>query len=166
MAIVVMSIQFFPMPDKTYVIKEVAMVDVVSNMEKLLIAKPPCNINVFSARHRKTLRYVVDKVHGIPWNVGYMDLEDVEEQVRKTVDEADLIYIKGLDRVNFLLNLTGVPVHKIIDLNEIQNIGKTTERNYSLQCQYSHPRHNNLRCALEQAIRYRDFMRENYYYRI
>ncbi|KAK7575772.1 hypothetical protein V9T40_012058 [Parthenolecanium corni] len=93
-----MSIQFFPMPDKTYVIKEVAMVDVVSNMEKMLIAKPPCNTSVFSARHRKTLRYVVDKVHGIPWNVGYMDLEDVEEQVRKTVDEADLIYIKGLDR--------------------------------------------------------------------
>ncbi|KAK7576775.1 hypothetical protein V9T40_013061 [Parthenolecanium corni] len=159
MAVIVIAYQGFLMPDNETIMKEVAIVDVTSNMEKQMISKPPCCIKVFSARFQAHLRYVADKIHGIPWCHGYMDIEDVEEQVKKAVDEADIVYVKGLVRVNYLLNLTKAPIHKIVNLDEFPNISKTVDRNHMFRCQFKGLRHSNLRCALEQAIRYRDYLR-------
>lgn len=166
MAILVVEFQAYPMPDETFILKEAAMADVVSNLQKQLIAKPPCSFNMFSTWNRRTLKYVQNKVHGIPWDAGYIEIESVEEQIKKAIQEADVVYTKGIHKVNFLLNLTGAPVNKIVNLDKFPSISKTVERNPNFQCQYNHPRHNKLRCALEQAIRYRDFLRENYYFKV
>ena len=166
MAVIVIAYQAFPLPDKSIALKEVGIVDVVSNYECQYLAGPPCKIDVFSARHRQTLRYLVDKVHGIPWNAGIVPLEDVEEVVKKAVREADLVYIKGLERLTYLMNLTGESIDKFVDLDEVPYISATVERRPHFRCQYDHPHHSRLRCALEQAIRYRDFLRANHYFRL
>lgn len=146
------------------ILKEVAIVDITSNMEQYYIAEPHVELHTYSSSFQRTADYAFKHIHGIPWSAGNIPLADVEFALRRAIDNAKLVYIKGFDRVKFLLGLTGCPTEKIIDLDEFPDITKTTQRRKFYRCYYDHPRHNNLRCALEQATRYRDYLRNNYYY--
>lgn len=164
MAFIVVDFQGFPLPDKSFAIKELAIVDVTSNFETQYLAKPPCPLSNFCDRHCNTIRYVHQNIHGIPWKAGYMELADVECELKIAVLAANKVYIKGLDRLNFVLMLTSCNPHKLIDLDQFEGIPRTIERNKSFVCNYRCANHDRLRCAMEQAIRFRDFLRRNVYF--
>lgn len=166
MAFLVIDFQGFPMPDKTFAIKELAIVDVASTHESYYVAQPPCHIGFFSARHQRTIQYVTDRVHGIPWDAGYVPLDVVEKALKKAVDNADLVYIKGSDRLSFVMLLTGCPARKIVDLDTFQGIPRTVDRNFGVSCICKAPNHDNLRCAMEQSARYRDYLRHNHFFKV
>lgn len=165
MAVLVIEFQGYLTIGNEFFMKEVAIVDVTSNMEKHFLVKPPVPFGELSDRLQKNAEYVRRHIHGIPWNFGSSSVNDVEAEVIKMITDASLVYTKGLTKVQYLTELADCPSEKIVNLDEYPGVGKTTEKDPFFRCPHSHPTHNALRCALEQAVRYRDYMREYYYYR-
>lgn len=164
MAVIVAEFQFYRGDGNVLILKEAALTDVLSNYECYMLAKPPCNLNTFTSKTQQSIEYVYAHIHGIPWYAGTMDLNHMEKIIKKVVSEAHIVYVKGLEKVKFLLGLTGCESEKIVNMDEYPNISKTSQRRPYFCCPFYHPYHNKMRCALEQSTRYRDYLRENYYF--
>lgn len=160
MDVLIIEIHGFKIRDNNFVVKEVGIASIVSNETRQYIAKPPIPYKHLNHKDRRCVDYTSKYIHGLPWTSGYIPLEEVEKYIIDAVAKATVVYTKGLEKVCFLLDLTQSSPSKIVNLDEYPGITTTAQRDPCFQCIHKN------RCALEQAIRYRNFMRLNYYYKL
>lgn len=165
MAIYIVNFQNFKTLINEIILKEVAIVSIHSNVEYHWMIRPPTRYSNLEKELRKRVDYITDYIHGIPWNIGYVEQRDVLENMKKILRDASCIYIKGSERVQYIKFLMrDYPYISVLDLdNFIYCIQPNNNKIPNFECPYNKPRHNNKSCALELATRHRNILRRELY---
>lgn len=137
-----------------FIVKELAIVG--DSFQTQVLFKPPYDQNVLNAKMQRNTRWLTRNVHGIKWEEGGVPYD--EEIIRTLCRPFNIIYTKGLEKVNFLQNL-----HPLVrDLNTDAPLSdckcvKRTPPHVNSQCLVR--KHNIIisdtlqrKCALRSAI--------------
>lgn len=166
MASYIVDFQAFKGLVNEFYLKEVAIVNIHSDTVYHWIIRPPtmyCNLN---EEMQLRVNYLTYKIHGIPWQTGYIDESEVIALMKNILKNAAVVYIKGSERVTYLRNLLkGYRNVTVYDLDHFEEFLKPEckKKNLKFKCTYDRPNHKKLRCALEQVTRYRDILRKEFY---
>ena len=159
MAIYVVSFQAFKSIDNQFMLKEFAIASVHSDATYQWTIRPQVPLNTMSTEMQRRVQYLTDKVHGIPWFSGANKEEAVLDVVRDILKDASVIYIKGSERAKYMRDLLGdFPEISILDIDDYKAV-KYARKNPEIKCRFAGGKHQQLRCAYEQAVRYRDAIR-------
>lgn len=150
----------------SYIVKELALFGVGNPLSFNFVIKPP----------RKyfpkvtDLAYVRERIHGIEWRDGYISFNDAIQIVQQVCANAESVYVKGAERVNYLKNnfFSNRKKLKIIDL-QFLGCPRFDENRYSLpRCYYrkhlnyySQTKRGSFSCALQKAAFYANWLKEN-----
>ena len=97
----------------------------------------------------RNVAYVTDKVHGISWFSGSYDEKTVLEEMRNIVKDADVVYIKGSERVMYIASkLCDFPNIVVTDLDNLPG-AKYAKKDPDVECPFENKKYQNLRCAYE-----------------
>lgn len=148
----------FEEPAGLFVIKELAMQPISSNMEITVnVFEPPCLKNQLSEQYQSTIEFIEKNQHGIPWDSGDVPNDFVNQIIEEKLANCyDYIFVKGVDRKNWLLGILKYKTAAIINLDDIG----CPETN-KLQCDavikhsFGHPSCKNYNCAYENVQRYK-----------
>lgn len=144
--------------------KELAIVGIDSNTVEHYLIRPRVPFSVLSDELRKQATYVIKHIHGLSWESGFIDLHDALNAATKTLRNANVIYVKGLERARYVRDLVKNQSSstKVVDLNDFPAFLRCNTRPQRIRyqhCSYTSGNHRELRCSLEQATRYRDVLR-------
>lgn len=102
----VLEIQCFYDNEMKYLVKEMSVYDLNHHSSTHWIFKPPergLDYEVSSSpKTRRVNEWVVRNLHRIPWEAGEVNFEESGEIFRKIFSSFDLLYVKGLQKLNFL----------------------------------------------------------------
>ena len=114
MASYVVDIQGFHAPD--FIPKEICIVSVETSFVRHRMIAPPTCYYRLSPRLKKQVDFVTKHIHGLHWDLGYTLETDALDLLRRTLKDADCVYIKGSERVNYLKKLLNNFV-RLVDLD-------------------------------------------------
>jgi len=174
----VIDFQAFKTIGNKFVVKELAVCALKSNVVTHFFIKPPTSGEYPLPKQQISNRYVLHHLHAIPWDMGIIEFEDAVHWMKDVLfnpthdsvpNETNkiLLYIKGSERCTFLRKLFESPSISIIDLDELgcpqaakiscsypEMLGP-----YHLECPFD--KHRNwpqFRCALTNTQRYKDWL--------
>ena len=167
MAVYVVDFQAFKTLYNEYLLKEVAIVNVHTDAVYQWTVRPHTSYYRLTPKMQSRVRFLTDHVHGIPWCAGYIDERDVIELMQNILKNASSLYIKGTERVKYLANM--LRMYRSVTVFDINGLEESTLQQYrekisDIRCKFDSAKHKKLRCALEQATRYRDMLRREFYY--
>lgn len=160
MATFVIDFQAFKSLKNEFILKELSIVSVQTNHMIHCLIKPKTPFSTLPKKLQHSINYLTQNIHGIYWEDGYMDEKDAIRLMKDTVKDAVAIYCKGSERVNWLKKTLGMFV---IDLDLLSspksNKYYPDQFQLFLKCSYiSHRRNNRHKCALQSALKYREWM--------
>lgn len=134
-----------------FIVKELVLVNVDAGFYTQVFFKPPYDRTVLDKQRRKQTEWLENNYHGIRWEYG--ELEYSLDTIKTLCSYFTTIYTKGLEKCRFLQQFHN-NVHSIPD-----NAPKLSVYNDSVYC----PAHPMLvkpvRCALQTALFYADWLR-------
>lgn len=139
---VVVDFQGFKSLDNKFIVKELAIVSLDGESDLQFLFKPPQPFCTLSREMKKRVAYLTNHVHGLWWDFGDMYFGDYVADILRNVHT---IYVKGIERANYIRSLTG-DVAQIINLDDF--IGTSVK--YSCEECSSHVI-NCGRCSLYRA---------------
>lgn len=147
--------------------KELVIVGVDSNLVEHYLTRPAVSLDALTENARRQVRFVTNHIHGITWQSGFIDAKDALEAMVATLQDARLVYVKGLERARYIeRELKYKSQAVVVDLDSytpfLRHNNRPRRQEYR-HCSYGSSKHVNLRCSLEQATRYRDILRTTLY---
>ena len=112
--------QGFTKPINEFVLKELAALEVnnSNNIPVIILFEPPCDWNILPTEYKVTNSWLQRNYHGIPWSSGNSPYEAAGPIIRGILHRAHTIYVKGLEKKIWLLNLIG-GTKEIVDLDSL-----------------------------------------------
>lgn len=144
------DIQGYQLPNKEFLLKELATFD--GTHLSHFIFKSPFPLQSLSKEFQKTTHWLIKHHHGIRWDVGFVYLHEVGDILRKICDKYTDIYVKGVEKKVFIEKYVDmVPVYEL-PLQPI--IEKSTP-----MCSFHS--HNYCICALTNVIDFYNWSNKN-----
>lgn len=100
----IVDIQGFKTSDKTFTPKELAAYD--GNSICHYIFRPPFPFNVLPQHLQKQASWLMDNHHCIDWDEGFTPAYQFPRILRRLLRNAEVIYVKGREKVTFLKRYT------------------------------------------------------------
>jgi hypothetical protein len=170
----VVEIQCFYDNNNEFVVKELAVVDVLLKHYFVAHFKPPL-WNLISSKAIRSAKWLTKHLHGLKWEDGILPYSnelirlmclayvanDPAEQIRV------LIYTKGLEKKRFLHTLLNGIVQDVIDLNSLDGSGRAYPNSYctphsNAVCPISEHKDNSLySCSLKTALKNSEWLLEH-----
>ena len=164
----IVDIQGFRLPINEFIIKELAILPVNDNNESArpfnFLFQPPCEWTSISSKYRNINRWLENNLHGITWTSGNVPYTLLKIILTKIFKNATKIYVKGLEKKNFLKCFVKKSI-KIIDLYELKCPPLQyliNESKGSIKCFHHNKNIQNFDCALRNVILLKLWLHKNY----
>lgn len=109
---VIVDFQWYRFNKNILVPKELATCD--SDFKRShFVFKPVTSFGVLTEENQRVARYVYSYHHGLKWEDGYVAAGDFDEIVKRLCMGADLVFVKGREKLEFLKSIIDT---KIVDL--------------------------------------------------
>lgn len=86
--------------NKRFTAKELAIYD--GKHLKSFLFKSPIKYSSLYSADRKTAAYLYNNVHGIPFDSGDVEYEQIEDILQQNLKDIDLVFVKGQAKLEFL----------------------------------------------------------------
>lgn len=146
----------FQLKPFTFIIKELAFLDVYHGYHCRWTFLPPHPWENLSSKQRKTFSWLMRNGHSLDWESGDLPYSVLQSILSSLCVSYSVLYIKGLEKSKFLENLWG---RKVWDLNEF-HCPKIEALSYSAFHCPDHPPHFR-HCAFMKVAAYGTFIKEN-----
>jgi hypothetical protein len=170
----VVELQCFYDDDNQFVVKEIAVIDVLLKHYFVAHLKPP-HWNLTSRKAIRTARWLTEHKHGLKWDDGKIpySIEIIKMLCLAYVknDSADhsrvIIYTKGLEKKRFLHTLLNGIVRDVIDINSLDGCGRAYPNSYctphsNVVCPISEHKDNaSYSCSLKTALKNSEWLLEH-----
>lgn len=156
-----------------FILKELAIVALNSDVVVHCIIKPPTSYSSLDTEMQKRVDYLTAQYHGLKWDDGFINFPDAINLLRYTVNGAALVYIKGSERAKYLSKLLPHEIY-VVDLDRIGcpraydwPPSPADELELMLDCPYHQHQYCQSKqvhelvfhCALRMALTYRDWVK-------
>ena len=110
------------MPVNEFIVKELAILPI--RCDKLTKPinfnfQPPCQWTCVSLKYKNINRWLENYLHGMPWSSGNVPYKMMEAIIENISRNAQTIYVKGLEKKNWLKRFTK-PSTNIIDMFDLK----------------------------------------------
>jgi hypothetical protein len=157
----VVDFQAFKSPSNEYILKELAIVRVDTNIIQHCFIKPPVSSTALGWEQYRQNKYITKYIHNIPWNYGHVELRHALHILNDTLTNATVVYVKGLERAQYLKKILWWLVD-IVDLNDMKCPLAEDLPSALLQlCPYdghSSRVNRHYRCSLRNAQKYKQWL--------
>lgn len=126
----VIDIQCYQSDDPTFIVKELAIVD-VTGQQKHWMFKPPSYGNPYSPPNR----WVYRNLHGINWEDGDMDYSEFDNVLKDETKNYTYLYVKGVEKSKFLGDIMEKTVYNLQDFG-CPSLKQLCKQHYSTKCDY------------------------------
>lgn len=113
---VIIDVQGFKGENNEFIPKEIAFLN-SKNMWKVFILKPPYAFKKLSPKYQQQAIWLYNNHHGLSWNSGNDTPNNVAQYIINNNLLTQKIYVKGLEKKNWLLK-----VFQFIDISLINNL--------------------------------------------
>lgn len=137
----IVDVQGFCIPH--FIIKEVAVLSRDGAKQSHYIVKPPVEWKTLDAKCKNNVRWLFHNHHGVAWNDGYVEYEEMMQHLKQLLQTAFRVYVKGDMKKNFIEEIFD---GEIINLNHEPSV-----KNFGLKktC-FAHAPHHSV-CALNNV---------------
>lgn len=157
---VLIDFQGFEKPTGLFAIKELAIQPLNPTvLVNVMVFKSPCSKNQLSEDYQKSIKQSEETFHGIPWDSGDGKFEEPSDiLVGKLCEKVEYIFVKGIERKNWLISMLN---DKHVTIINIDDLG--CPEHHILQLQpvikhsLGHPLCQNYMCAYENVQRYKNW---------
>nr|CAD7398189.1 unnamed protein product [Timema cristinae] len=87
---------------KEFIVKELIVLSVCGTLLQHWVLKPSYVIEELSTTAKKQSNYIVNKLHGIPWDSGDVYYSLLESLISHATTRAETVYVKGAEKKKFL----------------------------------------------------------------
>lgn len=120
----ILDIQGFGRFSDKFMLKELAAISIHTSAESMLsltriLFKSPCSWVTLSSESKNLNTWLTQNYHGIPWSAGETSYKDMEKTVKKVVKDACYVYVKGLEKKQWLEKIINDDSTPVIDLEEL-----------------------------------------------
>ena len=150
----VIDLQGFQLTPHSFVVKELAFYDINNGYHGRWSFKPPHPWEDLSPSKQKSYAWVTRNLHGMSWKSGKLPYKTFRRILMSLFTSYDIIYVKGLEKANFLkkfsadLNIVNLDCPKIDDLHLP-----------IVKCPFHLPESHY--CALQRAAAFAKLLRSN-----
>lgn len=146
----IVDLQGFKKPINEFVLKEISIIEVGSDKieEPLtLLFESSVSWNSLPVKYKATNLWLERNFHGISWNSGNIPCEAAKNIIQTVLQDARIIYVKGLEKKCWLTNFTDESVN-IIDMETLDcpSLKKLLKISPNARCSY-HSNILNCNCA-------------------
>lgn len=145
--------------DHSFIIKELTITQLYSENVYHFLVKPPFDRAILSNDEQRCISWLENSHHKIKWEDGNCEYGEVFSDLRKTIRNADIIYVKGSEKTLFIQSVTG---KFTIDLDKLDcpkasrlPIPKLWDR---LTCSYYNHSTCDVKCSLLQALKFKEWL--------
>lgn len=85
---------------KQFIVKELAAYD--GHTKTHFVFKPPFDKSFLSNKDRRQVQWLENNYHRLDWNCGFVDLDNLNNILKKMESNSDVIYVKGKQKCKFL----------------------------------------------------------------
>lgn len=148
----VVDFQAFKSLDNKFIVKEMAILRLDrEDCDLHLIFKPPQPFDTLPREMKKRVAFLTRHIHGIPWEIGHNDFKHFLKS-NNVLCKANLVFVKGSERVNFIRNLLPNSV-QVLDLDNFLYTITCYTDNYCVNHLHSYDR-----CAYNKAFQYKQWL--------
>lgn len=130
-----------------YIPKEMAITN--GEVTEHYIFKPPYPFRHLEEKFKKQVRWLERFYHGLRWNAGYVDLNEVPSILKRTTLYENTIYCKGEAKAEFLTKYLDGAV-RVVDLGPECDFSIRKQGGCKPLC-FSHTLKDNCHCSLAIA---------------
>lgn len=136
-----------------FIVKELAATYMEEDHKEVLLFKAPFPWNSLLQQNKTTCNWLTRNYHGIEWEDGEIDYDQIKEELVDIVARATVVYIKGLQKLNWIQEFIG----KNLIIINVEDMGcaalhkLTATSNLKNICN-NHHRTRNYNCALKNVI--------------
>ena len=112
----VVDFQAFKNNENEFILKELCIVGVRSNICVHVIIKSDVEFSSLSAKAKRSVEYLTNYYRKIDFADGYVSALDARRLILDTIPHGSLVYVKGSEKANHLRSICCVGT-KIIDLD-------------------------------------------------
>lgn len=116
---VIIDFQWYRFNGNGVVPKELAICDSDYRVGHFVF-RPFTSFGCLAIKDREVARYLFNNYHGIMWNDGFMPLTSFDDIVISFCYDADVVYVKGYEKVQFLKSI--ISNKQIVDVKEAGKI--------------------------------------------
>ncbi|EFA02615.1 hypothetical protein TcasGA2_TC008335 [Tribolium castaneum] len=102
----------------TLTIKELAVFNTNKSEPKSFLFKPPEDLSTLPHRYQKQTDWLTHNFHGLSWNCGIYEYENLPEILHETTKNAKCIYVKGTEKRRLLLKR--LPKTQIVNIEDLE----------------------------------------------
>nr|CAD7426565.1 unnamed protein product [Timema monikensis] len=95
-------LQSFIDDSKEFIVKELIVLSVCGTLLQHWVLKPSYVIEELSTTAKKQSNYIVNKLHGIPWDSSDVYYSLLESLISHATTRAETVYVKGAEKKKFL----------------------------------------------------------------
>lgn len=148
----VVDFQAFKSLNNKFIVKELAILRVDrDDCDLHLIFKPPQPFDTLPKEMRKRVAFLTKHIHGIPWEIGHNDFKNFVKS-NNVLQKADVIFVKGSERVNFIRDM----LQNSVEVLDLDNFMYTTTCFFENYC--PNHLHSYSRCAFNKALCYKQWL--------
>lgn len=155
----VVEFQGFLNPNNEYIIKELVIICVETELPQQWLFKPPGNRLPPCVKYSEPNKWLALHYHGIPWDSGETEYYQLENILRMKTYMYETIYTKGLEKSQYLSTLMRRCVSNLED--EGCPSVKTLQHTKDISCEYH--KNTSFQCALHNAIKLTQWLVKGWY---
>lgn len=145
--------------DRSFIIKELTIIQLYSENVHHFLVKPPFDKAILPSDEQKSILWLENFHHKIKWEDGSHEYGEVFSDLRKTIRDADIIYVKGSEKALFIQSITG---KFTIDLDKLHcpkaNQLPIPKLWSKLTCSYYNHSTCDVKCSLLQALKFKEWL--------
>lgn len=116
----ILDVQGFQSLENTFIVKELAIGYVNDSREiHSILFKPPHSWRKLPDKFKRTNTWLTRNYHGIVWNSGQTPYSDVQQVVYRITQDVTTIYVKGLQKKQWLRNILGSSEKAVVNLEDL-----------------------------------------------
>lgn len=152
---IIIDVQFCKDLHNRVIPKEVAIASVRENFVAHWIVAPPYSVQKLNSETRQQNNWLYRNKHSIAWQDGDVSLPKVKKNLQTILQNAEKIYVRGKDKVDFLQDLA---LSEVINLEDDENCPSFSNFTWlNTYCMYHALKinHRSLSCALNNVAKVR-----------
>ena len=155
----IIDIQGFKKMYNEFVVKELAIVSLEDDIQpSVFLFAPPHDWNLLNSRYKCENKWLTENYHGMNWQDGKILYDELEDILKSTVRGASQVWIKGLEKRNFLkIFLPNVKNIETVGCPALNKLHKTLDSRCS---NHNFQKCFNSNCAARNAIVLKKWLRD------
>lgn len=120
----IIEFQSFIGNSNEFIVKELVIMDLATNMLNYFLFKPPHDYNNLFNKAKKTNKWLTYYFHNITWDEGFTQYEELDNIMNHYCKQFDIIYTTGLKKALFISRYSrGTVINYLISKNFHYNTG-------------------------------------------